>query len=276
MNEPFRAGSPDFSPILNRAKALDPDVLFIIGYSGDNLQIARQACSSAAKPKLLVTQGAGEKRSDYGDAGDGVVVVDLWSSRQTTPGLAEWVKKAEEARGGEVVSTAVQGYVSMQNLIDAAKAAGSWDRAAIIDKLSTMTFDTPYGKVGYAALRIWRQAPAHHREEHDRRAVSAGWRAGGRVAAWQGRDEDQVPGALTGGGWSSPGATTARPRRSTASALRLRGGRRLRGGFLLFAQGFELLRLGAKLAAAFVILGPRLGEATLVIFPPLVRRGPST
>lgn len=149
MNEPFRAGTPDFSPILNRVKSLDPDVLFIIGYSGDNLQVARQAQQLGIKPKLIVTQGAGEKRSDYGPAGDGVMVLDLWSSKQKTPGLAEWVKKANEARGGEVVSTAVQGYVAMQTLIDAAKAAGKWDRDAIIAKLSDTTFDTPYGKVKY-------------------------------------------------------------------------------------------------------------------------------
>ncbi len=149
MNEPFRAGTPDFSPILNRVKSLDPDVLFIIGYSGDNLQVARQAQQLGIKPKLIVTQGAGEKRSDYGAAGDGVVVLDLWSSKQKTPGLAEWVKKANAARGGEVVSTAVQGYVAMQTLIDAAKAAGKWDRDAIIAKLAATTFDTPYGKVKY-------------------------------------------------------------------------------------------------------------------------------
>jgi branched-chain amino acid transport system substrate-binding protein len=149
MNEPFRAGTPDFSPILNRVKTLDPDVLFVIGYSGDNLQVARQAQQLGIKPKLIVTQGAGEKRSDYGAAGDGVVVLDLWSSKQTTPGLAEWVKKADAARGGEVVSTAVQGYAAMQTLVDAAKAAGKWDRNAIIAKLSDNTFDTPYGKVKY-------------------------------------------------------------------------------------------------------------------------------
>ncbi len=149
MNEPFRAGTPDFSPILNRVKTLDPDVLFVIGYSGDNIQVARQAQQLGIKPKLVVTQGAGEKRSDYGPAGDGVVVLDLWSSKQTTPGLADWVKKADAARGGEVVSTAVQGYVAMLTLIDAAKAAGKWDRDTIIAKLGDDTFDTPYGKVKY-------------------------------------------------------------------------------------------------------------------------------
>lgn len=154
MNEPFRAGTPDFSPILNRVKGLNPDILFVIGYSGDNLQIARQSAQLGIKPKLLVTQGAGEKRSDYGPAGDNVIVIDLWSAKQTTPGLAEWVKKAEAKRGSEVVSTAVQGYVAMKNLIDAAKAAGSWDRAKILANLASMTFDTPYGKVAYTASEM--------------------------------------------------------------------------------------------------------------------------
>ncbi|HEV2508348.1 ABC transporter substrate-binding protein [Bosea sp. (in: a-proteobacteria)] len=154
MNEPFRAGTPDFSPILNRAKGLNPDVLFLIGYSGDNIQIARQATQLGIKPKLLVTQGAGEKRSDFGPAGDNVVVIDLWSAKQTTPGLAEWVKKAEAKRGGEVVSSAVQGYVAMQTLRDAVKAAGSWDRAKILANLGSMTFDTPYGKVAYSASEM--------------------------------------------------------------------------------------------------------------------------
>jgi ABC-type branched-chain amino acid transport systems, periplasmic component len=154
MNEPFRAGTPDFSPILNRAKGLNPDVLFIIGYSGDNIQIARQAEQLGARPKLLVTQGAGEKRSDFGPAGDNVVVIDLWSAKQSTPGLADWVKKAEAKRGGEVVSSAVQGYVAMKTLIDSAKAAGSWDRAKILANLGSMTFDTPYGQVAYAASEM--------------------------------------------------------------------------------------------------------------------------
>ncbi|WP_406857753.1 ABC transporter substrate-binding protein [Alsobacter sp. KACC 23698] len=154
MKEPFRAGTPDFSPILNRAKGLNPDVLFLIGYSGDNIQIARQAAQLGVKPKLLVTQGAGEKRSDFGTAGDNVVVIDLWSAKQKTPGLAEWVKKAEAKRGGEVVSSAVQGYVAMQTLTEAAKAAGSWDRAKVLEKLGSMTFDTPYGKVAYTASEM--------------------------------------------------------------------------------------------------------------------------
>lgn len=149
MNEPYRAGSPDFSPILNRVKALDPDVFFFVGYSGDNLQVARQAQKLGVDLNLLVVQGAGEKRSDYGDNGDGVVVIDMWSAEQKTAGLQDWVKEAEAARGAEVVGLNVQGYTAMMTLVEATEAVGKWDRDAIIDKLATMTFDSPYGKISY-------------------------------------------------------------------------------------------------------------------------------
>lgn len=191
MNEPFRAGTPDFAPILNRVKGLDPDILFIIGYSGDNLQIARQAEQLGIKPKLLVTQGAGEKRSDYGPAGDNVVVIDLWSAKQSTPGLADWVKKAEAKRGGEVVSSAVQGYVAMQTLIDAAKAAGAWDRGKILAKLASMTFDTPYGKVAYTASEMG----GKHQLITDKSMIAVQYKPdGGQEVVWP---ADKAAGKIT-------------------------------------------------------------------------------
>ncbi|HYG84816.1 MAG TPA: ABC transporter substrate-binding protein [Azospirillum sp.] len=191
MNEPFRAGTPDFAPILNRVKGLDPDILFIIGYSGDNLQIARQAGQLGIKPKLLVTQGAGEKRSDYGPAGDNVVVIDLWSAKQSTPGLADWVKKAEAKRGGEIVSSAVQGYVAMQTLIDAAKAAGAWDRGKILAGLASTTFDTPYGKVAYTASEMG----GKHQLITDKSMIAVQYKPdGGQEVVWP---ADKAAGKIT-------------------------------------------------------------------------------
>ncbi|PWC44354.1 ABC transporter substrate-binding protein [Azospirillum sp. TSO22-1] len=191
MNEPYRAGTPDFAPILNRVKGLDPDILFIIGYSGDNIQIARQADQLGIKPKLLVTQGAGEKRSDFGPAGDNVVVIDLWSAKQTTPGLADWVKKAEAKRGGEVVSSAVQGYVAMRTLIDAAKAAGTWDRGKILAGLASMTFDTPYGKVAYTASEMG----GKHQLITDKSMIAVQYKPdGGQEVVWP---ADKAAGKIT-------------------------------------------------------------------------------
>lgn len=149
MDEPFRSGSADFSPILSRVKAANPDMFFFIGYAGDDIQVERQAAQLGVHPKMIVTQGNGETRADFGAAGDYMSIVDLWSGKQNTPGLSDWLKAAQAKRGGEVVSTAVQGYVAMKILVDAARAAGSWDHDKILHNLSTMTFDTLYGQMAF-------------------------------------------------------------------------------------------------------------------------------
>jgi branched-chain amino acid transport system substrate-binding protein len=150
MSEPFKSGSPDFSPILNRLKASNADVFFSIGYSGDNIQIVRQAKTLGVKPKLMMIVSAGEKRTDFGDFGRDQTVIDTWAREQKVPGLPEWVKAIEAAKpGGPVLSGTVQGYTAMRTLVDAIKAAGAVDREKVQKALETGTFWTPYGSLRY-------------------------------------------------------------------------------------------------------------------------------
>lgn len=149
MKEPFKAGSPDFSPILTRVKSVNPDAFFSVGYSGDNLQLVRQQKSLGIRPKLTMIVSAGDKRADYGDLSEGTTMIAEWSAHETTPGVAEFVKKAQAATGQTVISPFLQGYVGMQTLTDAIKAAKTTDLPAVQEKLSTLTFDTPYGKIGF-------------------------------------------------------------------------------------------------------------------------------
>ncbi|MGA0594688.1 ABC transporter substrate-binding protein [Enterovirga sp. CN4-39] len=151
MKEPFKTGSPDFSPILTRVKSLNPDVFFSVGYSGDNLQLVRQQNSLGVKPKLTMVVSAGDKRADYGDLSEGTAMIAEWSAHETTPGVAEFVKNAQAATGQTIISPFLQGYVGLKSLTDSIKAAGSTDVAKVQEKLSSLTFDTPYGKIGYKA-----------------------------------------------------------------------------------------------------------------------------
>lgn len=150
MSEPFKSGSPDLSPILNRVKSTNAEVLFSIGYSGDNIQLVRQAKALGVKPKLILIVSAGEKRTDFGDFGRDLTIIDTWAREQKVPGLPEWVKAIEAARpGGPVLSGSVQGYAGMRTLIDAIKAAGTLDKEKVLKSLETKTFWTPYGMLGY-------------------------------------------------------------------------------------------------------------------------------
>ncbi len=149
MKEPFKSGSPDFSPILTRVKSLNPDAFFSVGYSGDNLQLVRQMKNLGITPKLTMVVSAGDRRSDYGDLSEGVTMIAEWSSMETTPGVAEFVKKASAATGQSIVAPFLQGYTGMTTLAKAIESAGGMDVEKVKKALSSMQFDTPYGKIGY-------------------------------------------------------------------------------------------------------------------------------
>jgi branched-chain amino acid transport system substrate-binding protein len=152
MSEPFKSGSPDFSPILNRVKSLNPDVFYFIGYSGDNLQMVRQEKQFGVKPKATVVLFNGETRADYGDNGTGVFAIDIWSRDSKLDGLADWLKAMDAANQGKpTVSFNAQGYACIRTLIDAAKSANSLDREKLQAALAAGEFWTPFGKLKYQA-----------------------------------------------------------------------------------------------------------------------------
>lgn len=151
MDEPFKSGSPDFSPILTRVRSVDPDVFFSIGYSGDNIQLVRQESDLGIRPKLTMVVSAGDKRSDYGDFGAGTAMISEWSAESQTPGNAEWVKKVKADTGMETIAPPfLQGFVGMESLAQSIEKAGTTDKEAVLKALDTTEFDTPYGKLKYS------------------------------------------------------------------------------------------------------------------------------
>lgn len=151
MDEPFKSGSPDFSPILTRVRSLDPDVFFSIGYSGDNIQLVRQESDLGIHPKLTLVVSAGDKRADYGDFGAGTAMISEWAAESQAPGNAEWVKKVRADTGMETIAPPfLQGFVGMNSLAESIEKAGSLDQEAVLKALDTTEFDTPYGKLKYS------------------------------------------------------------------------------------------------------------------------------
>ena len=135
MNEPFRAGTPDFSPILNRVKGARSRCA--LRHRLFRRQPAGGAPVAAARHQAEADRHPGRRREALGlrDAGDNVVVAGSLVVEADDAGPRGMGQEGRGGkRGGEVVSSAVQGYVAMQTLIDAVKAAGKWDRDEIIAK----------------------------------------------------------------------------------------------------------------------------------------------
>lgn len=151
MREPFKSGTPDFSPVLDRVKRLNPDIFYVIGYAADNLQVVRQAHDLNISPKLMLLAGAGEKRPDFGDSGTNTTVILEWAAEQKNPDNSALIKGASEIEPKtEVLSPQVMtGYTAMQSLIEAVKKGNSLDRETVLKMLTSLTFDTPFGSLEY-------------------------------------------------------------------------------------------------------------------------------
>jgi branched-chain amino acid transport system substrate-binding protein len=151
MQEPFKTGTADFSPILNRIKNLDPDVTYVIGYAGDGIQINRQVKELAVNPKFMLYTESGAKREDFGEAGVNAAFIQDYAPEQRTPRNADFVKLMQKERPDLLParSSAALGYTGLMTLKESIEAAKSFDRDAVLRELSSRTFDTVFGSVKY-------------------------------------------------------------------------------------------------------------------------------
>lgn len=181
MREPFRTGSPDFSAVLNRVKALNPDIFFFVGYSGDNIQIVRQEQELNIVPKLTLIISAGEKRSDFGKFGKGVAVIGEWAPEEKIPGLQEFLKRIKTTlpAGTQVLPTIVMGYTGMSTLVDAITRAKTFDKAKVEAQLDKGTFQTPFGEVAYTSSEYGK-----HQLLSDKNLVVWQYRDVGQQVVW--------------------------------------------------------------------------------------------
>jgi branched-chain amino acid transport system substrate-binding protein len=200
MKEPFKTGSPDLSPILNRVKSSNADVFFIIGYSGDSIQMVRQARSLNVNPKLMMIVTSGEKRDDFAEAGTGLAVIGEWAPEQKTAGLETFLKnfRATLPPGAPVLTTAVQGYTGMKTLLDSIRAAGALDHDKVIAALDKGKFATPYGELSYGPS----EQGGKHQLLTDQTMIVWQYRAQGQEVVW--------PAAKAGGKlvYPAPGASS--------------------------------------------------------------------
>ena len=151
MKEPFKSGSPDFSPLLSRVKALQPDVLFVDGYAVDDIQIARQLSDLKVKPKLVLFVYGGEKRSDFGESGTNLTFTREWAPKMNTQRNKELVAKMLQVfpEVDPPSQSMILGYTGMDTLVQAIESAKTFDKTAVRNALATLTFSTAYGDIGY-------------------------------------------------------------------------------------------------------------------------------
>lgn len=150
-NETYPLGTQDLAPIINKAKAANPDVFVAFSYPPDTIGLTAQAQVLGFNPKLFYA-GVGVAfpiyKDRFKDALEGVV--SLGGIDASSAAVKKYIAHHKEVIGKEPDRWAsLATYASLQALQQAIERAGSIDKAAVSKQLAAGGFETILGKISF-------------------------------------------------------------------------------------------------------------------------------
>ncbi|MGH7322813.1 MAG: amino acid ABC transporter substrate-binding protein [Candidatus Rokuibacteriota bacterium] len=147
--EAYPKGHTDFSAILTKVKAANPDVLGAATYFDDAVAITRQMKELNVNPKIYGVTVGGDLPKFYellGKNAEFVYGATQWEPELPYPGSKEFVEAhRKEFPGADLSYHTAGGYAGCQILVEAIKKAGSLDGEKIRDAILKMDLNTVYG-----------------------------------------------------------------------------------------------------------------------------------
>jgi branched-chain amino acid transport system substrate-binding protein len=154
--------SSDFSSILTRIKALNPDAVFFGGYYSQGGVMARQMKQLGLNVPLLGGDGLCSKEIVTLSAG--AVEGKLYCAQggislDTLPGGPEFRTRFKKSFGADVDVYAPAFYVATKLIAEAMKQAGSVEPAKFVPVLASIKYQSLLGEVKFDQAGDWEGAP---------------------------------------------------------------------------------------------------------------------
>ena len=190
LTEAYPKGTTDFSAILSRVRAANPDVLAASSYFEDAVAITRQSKALNVNPKMFgVTAGGPRSYETLGRDAEFVYGTLIWDAQLVAlragglipiarqyPGAREFAESYKKEFQGAAPSThfSAAGYAGCQIFLEAVKRAGSLESEKVRDAILKMDLHTVFGafKVDRDGFQI-----AH-------RMLMFQWQDGKKVIVW--------------------------------------------------------------------------------------------
>ena len=140
MDEPYPSTSTDLSPVVNKIKRANPDVLMLVSNAADAILLTNTLAEYKVKPKAIIASGGGHADPSFlkavGKNGQYLYDIVEWETDVNKPGVKEINKKFNDRYGYNLAGESVDAYIAMYVLADALERAGSLDPKAIRDALA--------------------------------------------------------------------------------------------------------------------------------------------
>jgi branched-chain amino acid transport system substrate-binding protein len=147
--EGYPKGNTDFSAIMTKIRAANPDVLGAATYFDDAVAITRQMKELNVNPKMYGVTVGGDLPTFYqllGRNAEFVYGATQWEPELPYPGAKEFVvSHSLEFPGRDISYHSAGGYAGCQILVEAIKRAGSLDGEKIRSEILKMDTTTAYG-----------------------------------------------------------------------------------------------------------------------------------
>ena len=151
--EAYDQGGTDFTPLLTRVKAAEPEAVLFVSYLADATLLMRQSKEINLNPKVFTAGGAGFSLPDFlkgaGETAEYTISVTQWTPDAKWTGSREWANRFRARFNYEPSYHSVQAYMSLMILADAIERAGSTERTAVRDAIKTSALDSIFGPIHF-------------------------------------------------------------------------------------------------------------------------------
>ncbi|GHA88413.1 ABC transporter substrate-binding protein [Modicisalibacter luteus] len=154
-NASYDQGTFDFRPILNRFRAEDPDLLYVVAYAEDGVAIARQLREVNLNAKAVAIDTGAALPSfinQVGDLSEYVATVVSWSKDVQRDGVEDLYQRLKAKTGEEPTFYEAEGYLALRVAADALERAESLERSDVRDALAETDLDTPVTHVKFESF----------------------------------------------------------------------------------------------------------------------------
>jgi branched-chain amino acid transport system substrate-binding protein len=177
FQEAYPKGNTDFSALLIKVKAANPDVLAAATYFDDAVAITRQMRELDVNPKMFGVTVGGDLPEFYNllkQNAEYVYGSTQWEAALPYPGQKEFVAAYAKRFGREPVYHSAAGYAGCVIYAEAVKRAGTLDSDKVRAELLRLEMKTPFGdyKVDQDGFQV------------GHKMVMLQWQDGKKVTVW--------------------------------------------------------------------------------------------
>jgi branched-chain amino acid transport system substrate-binding protein len=177
FQEAYPKGNTDFSALLTKLKALNPDVIAAATYFDDAVAITRQMKELNVSPRMFGVTVGGDLPEFYNllkQNAEYVYGSSQWEASLPYPGQREFLEGYKKKFGREPVYHSAAGYAGCTIYLEAVKRAATLESDKVRDQLLALQTRTAFGdyKVDQDGFQI-----AH-------KMVMLQWQDGKKVTVW--------------------------------------------------------------------------------------------